>query len=257
MKALTIVISLFTSLFLVSCQSSSPTPESLSAVPLKPLPSWTKSKAKASQNSQRVKIETKLFEVTYLPGAKNIPTKRSQKHLNKNQLQSFMRTFTVEKETDILTAPPMVIREMEIGKIEISNEFVYPLPGKTKKYKTENLGVTGIFRVHPFRSGKKITLNTLVQVKDFIGSETGKSDPAQPVFRERRFDEVASLTSGNSILFRGLVSDQQQEIVDGTSFLSDIPLVGNLFTKEYTANVKTELMLLVTATKVEPSSKLN
>ena len=253
MKALTIATALLTSLFLVSCQSSSPTPEQLSAVPLQPLPAWTKSKLKTPKNAQQVRIETKLIEITYLPGAKDIPTKRSQKHLSKNQLQTLMRSFSQRKGTDIMTAPTIVMRESEIGKIEMIKEFVYPLPGKKKEFKTENLGVTETFRVHSLSSSKKITFNALVQVKEHIGFETGKSDPAQPIFKERRFDEKVTLTSGHSIIFRGLVSDKQQQIEDATPLLGNLPL----FTKKSTEPFKTELILLVTATKIDPSGKPN
>ena len=160
MKAYTIISALLTSLFFASCQSSSPTLQS-SAAPLQPLPAWTKSKFKTPKNAQQVKIETKLIKITYLPGAKDIPTKRFQEHL---------------------------------------------------------------------------------------GFETQKSGDLQPIFEERRFDEKVTLTSGNSILFRGLISDQQQQIEDATPVLNDLPLIGSLFTKKSTENFKTELILLVTAT---------
>ena len=163
MKAHTIISALLTSLFFASCQSSSPTLQS-SAAPLQPLPAWTKSKFKTPKNAQQVKIETKLIEITYLPGAKDIPTKRFQEHL---------------------------------------------------------------------------------------GFETQKSGDLQPIFEERRFDEKVTLTSGNSILFRGLISDQQQQIEDATPVLNDLPLIGSLFTKKSTENFKTELILLVTATEIE------
>jgi type II secretory pathway component GspD/PulD (secretin) len=256
MKAHTIISALLTSLFFASCQSSSPTLQP-SAAPLQPLPAWTKSKLKTSKNAQQVKIETKLIEITYLPGAKDIPTKRSQKHLNKTQLQTIMRSLAQRKGADIMTAPSVVIPVGQIGTVEIIKEFIYPLPGKKKEFKTENLGVIETFRIHPLNSGKKITFNALVQVKEHLGFETEKSNPAQPIFKERRFDEKVTLTSGHSILFRGLISDQQQKIEDATPVLSDLPLFGPLFTKKSTENFQTELILLVTATRLDATGKPN
>jgi type II secretory pathway component GspD/PulD (secretin) len=254
MKAHTIISAILTSLFLASCQSSLPTLQP-SAAPLQPLPAWTKSKLKTPTNAQQVKIETKLIEISYLPGAKDIPTKRSQKHLNKTQLQTIMRSLAQRKGADIMTAPSVVILEGKIGTVEIIKEFVYPLPGKETEFKTENLGVIETFRVHPTRSGNKITFNTLVQVKEHLGFESLKSGDLQPIFKERRFDEKVTLTSGNSILFRGLVSDQQQQIEDAAPVLGDLPFIGSLFTKKSTENFKTELILLVTATKIDRSGK--
>ncbi len=87
--------------------------------------------------------------------------------------------------------------------------------------------------------------------QEHLGFETQKSGDLQPIFEERRFDEKVTLTSGNSILFRGLISDQQQQIEDATPVLNDLPLIGSLFTKKSTENFKTELILLVTATATE------
>ncbi|MEZ7920134.1 MAG: hypothetical protein QMC24_07385, partial [Akkermansiaceae bacterium] len=90
---------------------------------------------------------------------------------------------------------------------------------------------------------------------EHLGFETQKSGDLQPIFKERCFDEKVTLTSGNSILFRGLVSDQQQQIEDATPAVGDLPLIGSLFTKKSTENFKTELILLVTATEIDQSRK--
>ncbi|MDE0859020.1 MAG: hypothetical protein OSA93_02590 [Akkermansiaceae bacterium] len=48
-----------------------------------------------------------------------------------------------------------MIVEGTVGKIEVIKEFIYPLPGKKKEFKTENLGVIETFRIHPLNSEKK------------------------------------------------------------------------------------------------------
>ena len=117
-----------------------------------------------------------------------------------------------------------------------------PLPAWTKsKFKTP-------------KNAQQVKIETK-RFQEHLGFETQKSGDLQPIFEERRFDEKVTLTSGNSILFRGLISDQQQQIEDATPVLNDLPLIGSLFTKKSTENFKTELILLVTATEIDRSGK--
>ena len=116
------------------------------------------------------------------------------------------------------------------------------LPARTKsKFKTP-------------KNAQQVKIETK-RFQEHLGFETQKSGDLQPIFEERRFDEKVTLTSGNSILFRGLISDQQQQIEDATPVLNDLPLIGSLFTKKSTENFKTELILLVTATEIDRSGK--
>lgn len=149
-----------------------------------------------------------------------------------------------------MTSPSVVSHEGETATVEITREFVYPDPDETSQIIKDETGVTQFFRARSYDGGKTYRLNVLTQVKEFTGFEKLPNGSDQPVFRTRRVGETVTIVEGETILFSGLVSDQEQQVEDKVPFFGDIPLVGRIFTKKETHALKTELILAVTAERV-------
>ncbi len=186
-----------------------------------------------------------------------MPSKPYQKELNKAQLASYLKSKAQQKGADIMTSPSVATPAGQLATVEIIKEFTYPISANHKKFKTENLGVIQHYRVagNYHDQMKLITLNALARVKEIEGFENSKSSTPKPIFKERRFDKKVTLWGGNTAVFGGLMTDSQRQIEDQIPVLSSLPIFGSLFTKKSTQHHKTELIFLVTATRITPTGE--
>ena len=250
-----IVALILGSFLLASCQSNTTTdvaPTPSPAAKVKPLPSWTKlvGQKATRANSRQVKFTTKMIEITREPGSEDLPSGLSQKKLSSRAYQSYVRKISQKKGADIMSSPSVVSYEGETAKVGITREFAYPNPRQPSQSMTEETGVTQFFRARSYDGGKTYRLNILAQVKEFTGFQELPSGAEQPVFKTRQIGESVTIANGETILFSGLVTDEEQQIEDRIPFLGAIPLVGRAFSQTKTHTFKSELILAVTADRV-------
>lgn len=247
-----ILTSILGSLLMASCQSNStaeikPPPNPVPKV--KPAPSWTKlvGKKETRKNSRKVKISSKLIEIVREPEDANLPAGLSQKTFSDAAFQGYLRELAQTKGTDIMTAPTVVSHEGQTASVAVTREFVYPNPENPDKSVTEETGVSQFFRARSYDGGKTYRLNIFSEVKEFIGFEKSPNGSEQPIFRTRQVGDTVTLARGETIVFSGLVTDQEQKVEDRVPIIGDIPLVGRIFRKNETLILKSELILAVTA----------
>jgi type II secretory pathway component GspD/PulD (secretin) len=78
-----------------------------------------------------------------------------------------------------------------------------------------------------------------------------------PEIQVRELDSTLKLKSGQTMVIGGLMQQEADNVDSGTPFVSNIPVVGNLF-KGVNKNVNnTELVLLIKATIVDARGDLN
>lgn len=154
-----------------------------------------------------------------------------------------------------MTTPTVVSRDGQTAKIEIGREFLYPDPKNPDNIKKEQLGVSNHLLARSIKGQQAVETNILAEVKEFTGFRELENDQQEPVFATRRINSTVSLKNGQTILLGGLVSDRSQNIEDKAPFLGDIPVVKNAFTGKSTYTFKTELILMVTLTEIDPTGK--
>jgi len=251
-----VTTSILAGLLLASCQSNTANvePPATPVAKVDPLPSWTNQVGKKgkSTSSRKVKISSKIIEITREPGSSGLPSGLSQKKLNSAAFQSYLRKVSQQKGADLMTSPTVVSREGQVAKVEVGREFAYPDPVqpdplKPSKFLKEMTGVTQFFRARSYDGGKTYRLQVLAQVKEFIRFQKLPNGSGQPVFKTRRVGDTVTIAEGETILFSGLVTDSEQQIEDKIPFLGDIPLLGRAFTEKSTVTFQTELILAVTA----------
>ena len=77
-----------------------------------------------------------------------------------------------------------------------------------------------------------------------------------PVFKRREIKTEISVANGSTIGMGGLISEKLEDFEDRVPVLGSVPLIGRLFRSEGQRRVKRNLMIFVTATKVEPSGRM-
>ncbi len=75
-----------------------------------------------------------------------------------------------------------------------------------------------------------------------------------PSFTVRRADTIVEVASGQTFALAGLFQRQMSEEIDKFPFLSDVPVLGALFTSERYRRDETELVILITPYLVKPTS---
>ena len=78
-----------------------------------------------------------------------------------------------------------------------------------------------------------------------------------PVFKKREVETEVTIADGSTIGMGGLISEKVESYEDKVPVLGSLPLVGRLFRNEGERAVKRNLMIFVTAKKVEPTGRIN
>jgi type II secretory pathway component GspD/PulD (secretin) len=67
-----------------------------------------------------------------------------------------------------------------------------------------------------------------------------------PIFNSTRAQSTVSAASGETIVLAGLITKDNATIDRGVPYLSDLPLLGNLFRYDSSNSVRTELLIILT-----------
>lgn len=256
-KQTTTLIVAATGFLLASCQNQPTATQTSSPAPpvTKPLPTWTQSK-KASKSSRQVKIVSKVIEITRESDSTETPSKRYTKMMNPGEVESYLRKLSRKKGADIMTSPSVVARDGQTAKIELGRDFTYPSSEKPGEFKTELIGIAQYFRARSLGYNRKFKLDTLVKVTELEGIDpSAVKGEKEPVIQTRRVEDSVTIASGQSIVFGGHITNDEQEVEDKLPLLGDIPLIGRLFSSESTHEFKRELIVLITLTEIDRSGK--
>jgi len=108
---------------------------------------------------------------------------------------------------------------------------------------------------------KTITLQMNPEISEFarweyyeVGSRGGSTTATNalstmklPIFRRSSLETEVIVQSGETVVMGGLISSTQSTIKHRVPFLSSLPLIGNLFTRNQVENTKQNLLIFVTA----------
>jgi pilus assembly protein CpaC len=132
-------------------------------------------------------------------------------------------------------------------------EFPVPLPQSLGQLAVEyrKFGIQLTFT--PTVSGDDIQLDLGVTVSDIdpsLGIRLASTNV--PGLRERHSQTTVRLTDGQSFVIAGLLADEVRSTVDKVPGLGDLPILGALFRSSGYQRQETELLVVVTAHKVQP-----
>jgi pilus assembly protein CpaC len=88
--------------------------------------------------------------------------------------------------------------------------------------------------------------------------DLSNSVDGQPAFKKRSSENDIKLMPGETLALAGLIQKDEQLAYSGIKWLSDIPLLGNLFRSKSFTEGKTELVILITPIEItDPASGIN
>jgi general secretion pathway protein D len=191
---------------------------------------------------------------------------------------------------DVLSAPRVVVRSGETALIRVGELHLYPevyepdaqggniIHAVYDDWEEKLLGVE--LSVTPQVDGSYIEMELAPTIIELLGWETHEIAPANsafstyqsqvrqiyrhdiiqarlPFFSKRMLETEVTIADGATIAMGGLINEKVEAFEDKVPVLGSLPLVGRLFRSEGERSVKRNLMMFVTAKRVEPTGRIS
>ena len=154
----------------------------------------------------------------------------------------------------ILASPTLVTLSGQKADFLVGGEFPIPVQGDTGQTTIDYRTFGIMLSFTPMVVGREtITIHVEPEVSNVDYSLAVLSGGVSvPGLKTRRGSTTLQLKDGQTFIMAGLLSEDVYQVVNKIPYLSDIPILGKLFTsKEFEKN-ETELMIVVTPRIVRP-----
>lgn len=168
---------------------------------------------------------------------------------------NFLKSNT---DAEILARPQLRIAEGEKAQLVIGDRV--PIPVTTINTQ-QAVGQVGIVPVTSFQyqdigikldietrvhHNKEVSLKLTVEVSNLNGSVAGQNGQEQPIIATRTITSNIRLKDGETSFLAGLIQTTKLRTKSGLPFLSDLPLIGPLFSTTNTQNDRNDIFLTLT-----------
>ncbi len=158
-------------------------------------------------------------------------------------------------DTNILSTPNITTLDNQEAKIEVGQE----VPELTGSF--SNTGVSSANGVvNPFQTINRVNVGLTLGITPTINEgntirlkikledssiSSGTAGSSNLITNKRTIDNTVSVDNGQILVIGGLIGDQINQTKNGIPFLSDIPLLGALFTYNNDTRTKQNLMVFI------------
>ncbi len=167
---------------------------------------------------------------------------------------NFAKTAT---DAQLLAQPKVRITEGEKASLTIGDRV--PIP--TTSFNTSNVAGTNIVPITSFQyqevgikidieprvhHNNQVSLQLRIEVSTLNGEVQGPGGQAQPIIGQRTFESNIRLKDGETNFLAGLIRSEEISSESGIPGLSDIPLLGRLFSNKRRENQRNDIVLTLT-----------
>jgi general secretion pathway protein D len=176
-----------------------------------------------------------------------------------------LRSFTINNQAkidfgktltnaDVLANPRIRVKSREKAKIHIGNkEPVFTVTNTANVGSAASATYIDVglkFEVEPVvKSTNEVMLKALLEVSSNLGekrSGSGENAATAIVIGTRTAETVLELRDGETQVLAGLIQDDLSRVKSGIAGLTEIPVLGDIFSKQVKKHNKTEIILLIT-----------
>jgi general secretion pathway protein D len=167
-----------------------------------------------------------------------------------------MTALQVENDVNVLSAPNVVTTDNEEAEIVVGRNVPFVASRATSSSNLSNLFTTierhdvGVMlRMTPqIIADDYVRLTLFEEVSDIDPTATDVGDPNQvgPTTTVRSASTVVAARDGQTVVIGGLISDTIRNTEQGVPYLSEMPVLGNLFRQTNGRRVKTNLLVFLT-----------
>jgi general secretion pathway protein D len=169
-------------------------------------------------------------------------------------LYNFMKQST---EAQLLAKPQLRITEGEKANLVIGDRVPIPLttfntsntiggnivPITSFQYQDVGIRIEMEPRVH---HNQEVTIKLKVEVSQLNGAVSGSGGQSQPIIGTRTIDSTIRLKDGETNFLAGLIRSDSQSTDNGVPGVSEIPILGRLFSNKNTSHQRTDVILTIT-----------
>lgn len=154
-------------------------------------------------------------------------------------------------EVKVLSSPSVVVVDNKPAVLRVGDEI--PIVTRTAQSVTNpeapvvnnvefrNTGV--ILKVLPRITGNG-TISMIVE-QEISSVQRTQAQSLTPTISQRHVSSTVSVTSGQTVMLGGLISERQQRGRDGVPVLGDLPLIGDAFRSNQNSATRSELIILI------------
>lgn len=179
-------------------------------------------------------------------------------------------------DTKVLSSPKLMVLNNQTAVLKVVDNLVYfTIEAQVTQTQTtantvftstpQTVPVGVVMSVTPqISSNDLVMLNVRPTISRFIDSVqdpnpnlviNGDQIPSRiPVIQVRELESLLRVNSGNTAVLGGLMQDNIADNTDSVPGLSDLPLIGKLFTAKTDLNRKTELVIFIRPTVIASAS---
>jgi general secretion pathway protein D len=159
-------------------------------------------------------------------------------------------------DVKVLSNPSLVVLDNQPATLQVGDQV--PFSTGTATVLTANNTIvntidyknTGIIlRVLPRANANGNIVLDIEQEISNVAAGSGQS--LTPTISQRRVKSSIAVTSGQTVLLAGLISESQNKMRQGIPLLDSIPGVGDAFSHQNTARTRTELILFIRPTVIK------
>jgi pilus assembly protein CpaC len=183
-------------------------------------------------------------------------------HSGSALFSAFVAALADNSYVRIMAEPNLVALSGQEATFLVGGEFPYPVPqssggttGSTITIQFKEFGVRLRFRPTVLGNGA-IRLHVAPEVSelDFGVTALTVQGVTVPGLQTRRAETTLEMNSGQTFAMAGLINERTDARNQRVPYLGDVPIIGNLFRSARYQKGETEMLVLVTASLVEPSS---
>lgn len=170
---------------------------------------------------------------------------------NARQIMATLEALRLKTKVRILESPSVLALDGQQAQIVVGAEIPYPgtsftgaVGGNTTSVQYRDTGISLLVIPRISASGS-VTLD-LAQEVSAPGASIPIGDSNAPTFSKTSVSTTLSVKDGETVAIAGLIRDGSDFSRSGVPFLSQIPLLGNLFGQTTRNSRRSELIILIT-----------
>ncbi len=205
-------------------------------------------------------------------------------------VELFISALDQQSGTDVLSAPRVLVEDGETAVIRVGERHSFPEVYEVdadegniahvvyQDFEEKLLGVE--LQVTPAVKEENIILELNPKIMELVSWQNYQVAPEDsvysyyqyhttklfdhdpivarlPVLKKRAIETIVTIADGSTIGMGGLINERTEAFEDSVPLLGRIPLVGRLFRNEGERTVKRNLLMFVTAKRIQPNGRAN
>lgn len=196
-------------------------------------------------------------------GGEDVPLRLSDiEFLNQSNwiltIPSFIYDFVKQSsDAELLAKPQLRISDGETANLTIGDRVPIPVtsfntaqtvgsnvvPITSFQYTDVGIQIDIEPRIH---HNQEVTLTVGIEVSNLAGFVSGSAGEQQPIIGSRTFESTIRLKDGETNFLAGLIREDETRALTGIPGVSDIPILGRLFSRNDTDSQRTDVVITMT-----------